>query len=185
MYYGMIILSVCMFGGAFVLNRQYQRNSGNLLRASLTFTLISASAGLLAMLIINGFKVEFAPFTLLMSTLCSLNSITFTFCGLKAMGLINLSLYSLFAMLGGMALPFAAGIIFYNEPITAAKLICFIVICVALALTVKMEGEKRKGTIYYAGIFVLNGMSGVLAKIFEATPVPKPTRQATQCFPPP
>jgi drug/metabolite transporter (DMT)-like permease len=75
-------------------------------------------------------------------------------------------------MLGGMALPFVAGILFYNEKLTLGKGICFAIITVALLLTVK-RGEKKNGTVYYIGIFVLNGMSGVLSKIFKDAPFEK------------
>jgi drug/metabolite transporter (DMT)-like permease len=90
----------------------------------------------------------------------------------EALGKINLSLYALFSMLGGMALPFAQGILFYGERLTVAKIVCFIIIVAALALTLE-RGEKKKGTVYYVGVFVLNGMSGVISKIFTASEFPK------------
>ena len=37
----------------------------------------------------------------------------------------------------------------------------------------KSDEKKKSGTIYYAGIFVLNGMSGVLSKIFTSAPFEK------------
>jgi drug/metabolite transporter (DMT)-like permease len=72
-------------------------------------------------------------------------------------------------MLGGMMLPFIQGILFYDEKITVPKVLCFLFICVALVLTVE-KGEKRNGMIYYVGIFVLNGMSGVITKIYNTAP---------------
>jgi drug/metabolite transporter (DMT)-like permease len=172
MYYGLIMLSVCMFGGNFVLNRQYQKESGSGLRETLLYTLLSAGAGLLILLGINGFRFEYTPFTLLIAILTAFNGIAFNFCGLRAMGSINLSLYSLFSMLGGMLLPFCAGIFFYGEKLTLAKAVCLVGILCALLCTVE-KSEKKNGTPYYIGIFVFNGMSGVLTKIFEATPVEK------------
>jgi len=173
MYYALILLSVCMFGGTFVFNREYQKRSGNDPRASFTFSLISAAVGLPVLLIINGFRFEFTVFTLIMAVLNSLNGLAFTACSLRAMGYINLSLFSLFSMLGGMALPFALGIIFFNESLTVAKIICFLLICVALGVTVKMDGKNRGGAKYYIGVFVFNGLSGVISKIFEAFPAEK------------
>ena len=120
----------------------------------------------------HNFKLEFTPFTLLMAALGTVNSLVYIFCSLKAFEQINLSLYSIFAMLGGMLLPFVVGIIFYNEPLTWGKGIALLLICAALSLTVQ-PGEKKKGTVYYVGIFILNGMSGVLSKIFQSAPYPK------------
>ena len=172
MYYGFIILSVVMFGGCFYLNDVYRRLRGSALKISLQFSLTSSLAGLLVLLIINGFRFEFTWFTLIMAMLTALNGFGFTFCAFRALGSINLSLYSLFSMLGGMVLPFLQGILFYGEKITVAKAVCFVFICAALALTVE-KGERKKGTIYYIGIFILNGMSGVLSKIFASSLLPK------------
>ena len=69
-------------------------------------------------------------------------------------------------MLGGMLLPFFQGILFYNEGITLGKILCVIIIGFSLLLTIK-KGEKKSGYIYYLGIFILNGLSGVLANLFS------------------
>ena len=84
-------------------------------------------------------------------------------------------------MLGGMILPFAQGIIFYGEEITLAKVVCVAFIVAALALTVKM-GDGKKGYIYYIGIFVLNGMSGVLSKLFNELPFEKTSAAAYSMY---
>ena len=172
MYYGLIILSVVMFGGCFYLNDVYRRQRGSAVKVTLQFTVTSSLAGLAVLFIINGFRLEFTWFTLVMALLTALNGFGFTFCAFKALGSINLSLYSLFSMLGGMMLPFLQGILFYGEEITGAKSVCLVFICVALLLTVE-KGEKKRGTIYYIGIFILNGMSGVLSKIFASSAYPK------------
>jgi drug/metabolite transporter (DMT)-like permease len=70
-------------------------------------------------------------------------------------------------MLGGMVLPFVVGILFYDEPLTTGKIICFAAIAVALCLTFQKSESHKKGYIYYIGIFIFNGMSGVLSKIFQ------------------
>lgn len=172
MYYGLIILAVVLFGAAFAVNDVFQQKFGSSLKISLQFSLVSSVAGLIVLFAINGMKFEFTWFTLIMAFLSALIALSFNFCAFRALGSINLSLYSLFSMLGGMALPFVQGIAFYGESITIAKIICFIVICIALLLTVE-RGEKKSGTIYYIGVFVLNGMSGVISKIFASSTLPK------------
>ncbi|MBQ1948418.1 MAG: hypothetical protein II359_07405 [Clostridia bacterium] len=172
MYYALIILSVVMFGGCFALNDVYQKMRGSSLKISLQFSFVSSLAGLLVLLIINGFRLEFTWFTLALASVASLVGFGFSFCGFRALGMINLSLYSLFSMLGGMALPFVQGILFYGEGMSVAKAVCFVLISIALLLTVE-KGEKKSGMLYYIGIFVLNGMSGVLSKIFTEAPYEK------------
>ena len=171
-YYALIMLSVCIFGGGFALQDIYRKKRGSNLKISMESAFIGSLAGLIVLLIVNGFSFEFTGFTLLMALLAALNSILFTFCAFKSLDYINLSLFSLFSMLGGMALPFFQGILFYSEGVTAAKCICVAFICAALALTIE-KGDKKKGVIFYIGIFVLNGMAGVISKIFSASKLPK------------
>lgn len=165
-HYGLLTISVIMFGFQFYFNDMYKKENGSDSVSAFVLTFISGVAGVISLLLINGFSIEATPFTLIISSVSACNSILYSFCSLKALARINLSLYSLFAMLGGMVLPFFQGIIFYNEDITVAKILCMIFVILALGLTVE-KGEKRGGTLYYAGVFVLNGMSGVLSKIFK------------------
>ena len=130
-------------------------------------------AGLIVLMIANGFKPEFTLFTLVMAILTSFNGFAFTFCSFKALDRINLSLYSLFSMLGGMMLPFLQGLFFFDEKMTWGKGICLVLIIAALLCTIKKGESKRGGFVFYAGVFVLNGMSGVLSKIFTDAPYEK------------
>lgn len=173
MYYGLIIISVMIFGGNFIIKDVFRKRCGSSVSISLRFTLVSSAMGFAIMLAMNGFKIEFTPFTFAIALLNALNGFGFTLCSFKALGSINLSLYSLFSMLGGMALPFAQGIIFYGESMTVAKAVCFALIVLALLMTLERGEKKRGGGIYYVGIFVLNGMSGILTKIFVSAPFEK------------
>ena len=172
MYYALIMLSVVMFGGCFGLQDLFRRKRGSGIRISMESACVGAVAGLLVLIVINGFALEFSPFTLLMATVSAINTMVFAFCAFRALDHINLSLFSVFSMLGGMILPFFQGIFFYGEGVTLAKGICVLFIIAALAFTVE-KGEKKRGTIFYIGIFVLNGMAGVIAKIYTATDLPK------------
>lgn len=172
MYYGFIFISVALFGGCFAINDIYGKMRGSHIKVSLQFSLISALGGLAVLLIANGFSLQSTPFTLVMAILCALDSLAFTFCSFKALGRINLSLYSLYSMLGGMLLPFLQGVLLHGESISVAKIVCCILIVWALFITVD-KTRQRGGTIYYIGIFILNGMSGVLSKVFTDAPFPK------------
>ena len=167
-YYVLILISVVMFGGGFALQDVYRKKRGSGLKISMESACIGSIAGVIVLWIVNGFSIECTWFTLLMAVLSALNGIGFTFCAFKALDSINLSLFSLFSMLGGMALPFLQGIFFYSEGFTCAKGVCVALIITALVCTVE-KGEKKKGAIYYVGIFILNGMAGVLSKLFTAS----------------
>lgn len=173
-YYALIMLSTLMFGANFICTDVYRRERGSSVVISLQYTLISCAASLLLFIAMNGFRFDCTPFLFVMSLLSALNGFGFTYFSFKSLGVINLSLYSLFSMLGGMMLPFLQGIIFFGEAVTVANLICFVLIVAALVITVERGGEKKRGgTVYYIGVFVLNGMSGVLAKILNAAPFDK------------
>ena len=169
MYYLLIMVAVTMFGASFALKDGYRKLRGSDVKTSLQFSLTGGIGGFILLCIINGISLKFTPFTLLMATLSSVNGFLFTLFSFKALGKTNLSVYSLFSMLGGMVLPFLQGIIFYGEPLTVAKTVCFVLIVLSLSFTIQ-KGNKGGGIIYYAGVFVFNGMSGVLTKIFTSAP---------------
>lgn len=172
MYYGLIILSVVMFGGCFALNDVYRKMRGSSFKISLENSFVGGIAGIIVLIAINGADLQLTPFTFIMAALAAINGIAFTVCSFKALDYINLSVFSLFSMLGGMVLPFLQGIFFYGEGMTLAKAACLAFIIVALLLTVSW-GKSNGGTLFYIGIFVLNGTSGVLSKIFASAPFEK------------
>ena len=167
-YYGLISAAVIMFSFQFYVNQKFERIEGNAVKAAATFMFRSSIAGIIILLIINKFKYEFAPFTLFLSAVTSLCYILYSICSIKALGKINLSLFALFTSLGGMTLPFLAGILIYKEPLTPGKIICFVCVFIALMITVDKKLDK-KGLKYYLGVFFSNGMVGVLAKVYDAS----------------
>ena len=172
MYYLLIILSTIMFSGNFVFQDNYRKIQGNSVYISVRYSLICSVAGIFPLLIMKGFSLDCTPFSLIMAMLTVANGFAFTYCSFKSLGRINVSMYSLYCMLGGMLLPFIQGILFFGEKFTVAKIICLVFVIISLLLSVKKEGGKG-GTIFYAGIFIFNGMSGVLTKIFTSAPYPK------------
>ena len=171
-YYGVLLAAVTMFSFQFLFNGIFEKEYGNGLCAMLVFSAGSSLVGFLILLIINGFKFEFTWFSALMAFFAALDSIGYTYFSLKALGRINLSLYSMFSMLGGMILPSVVGIIFYNEELTVGKGICYALLLMSLLLSSE-KGGKKSGYIYYMGVFMLNGMSGVLSTVFQNAPYEK------------
>ena len=173
LYYLLTSAAVVMFSLQFWFNDRFQSHCGSSAKAAMLFSLGANAAGFAALLLINRFRLEFTPFSALMALAAGLDGILFLVCSLKAFAVINLSLYSVFSMLGGMALPFVLGIAVYGEPLTLGKGLCFAFTAAALALTVKKDAGGKRARLWYAGIFILNGMSGVIAKIFQSAPYAK------------
>ena len=170
--YALLTLSTVMFGFMFFFKDIFRKNYGSGLKATMVMSLGGGVFGFIALLILKGFVFEFSVYALIMAIISSVNGLLFSFCSLKALGKINLSLYSLFSMLGGMALPFLSGILFHGEPFTLSKALCFIVITAALLLTVKKD-DKKSGVFFYIGVFVFNGMAGVISKVYQSLPFEK------------
>ena len=171
MYYLVISAAVTMFGVQFFFNERYTRAEGAGMRAVLKFTLCANAAGAVILSAValaqNGFRPERpAPYTLGVAAAATVNGLLYNYCSCRSLSKINLSLYSVFSMLGGMTLPFVSGFLFFRETLTPGKAVCFVFIAAALAFTVKKDG-RGGGWPYYAGIFVFNGMSGVLTKTYQ------------------
>lgn len=166
MYYAIASLAAIMFGVQFYLNDKYRKENGSGLVSVLIFTLISGLVGIICLGAINKFDFSVTPYTAIMAFISAFNSTICALCTLKSLDKVNLSVYSLFSMLGGMLLPFVAGILLYSEALTVGNLSCAILVTVSLALTLK-SGRGKGGEIYYIGIFIFNGLSGVLSKIYE------------------
>ena len=87
---------------------------------------------------------------------------------MKAFSTANLFVFSIFAMLGGMIVPFVYGIVFCNEGITFAKLVSCILITISLVMTYEKKEATKKSLYIYMAVFVFNGMMGVISKIHQS-----------------
>lgn len=170
--YSLVSTAVIMFAFQLYLSSAYEKQGNTNTRAAFKFSCGAFLTGFVILFIINKFRFEFSPFSALISFLAALNSIAFSFCSLKSFSKINLSLYSVFCSLGGMVLPFIAGLAFFGEKLTVGKIICLVLIAAALFITAE-KGGKSGGTVYYIGVFVFNGLSGVLSKIHNDAPYEK------------
>jgi len=126
MYYAMILISVLFSGVRMFSGDVYRRLRGDSLWISLEYSILASIAGVLLLVPYNGFRIEYTHFTLAVCLFCTALNLTHMFCTFRVLGIINLSLYSMFAMLGNMLLPFVAGILFFGEPLTVGKGICLV-----------------------------------------------------------
>ena len=125
-YYALIVVAALALAINGLCSKVYQKNEGEGFYKTLIFATISSTIGMVVMLIISGFQVQFKTFSLIIALLQASMSIVYIFVGIKAMSVVNLSLYALFTNAGGMILPFLYGIIFGGEDITWTKVACII-----------------------------------------------------------
>lgn len=168
MYYLLLTLSALLFSGGFLFQKFYEQDFGNGLKPSITMVFYQSVVVCVSMFVIGGFRMEVTGFSFLMATIYAVNDFLLTWMSLKALKYANLSVFSMFMMLGSIVLPSAFGILFYNEGITVMKVLCYILIFAALYLSVEKGASSKKAVFYYIAVFVGNGMCGILSKIHQS-----------------
>lgn len=168
MYYLLLIIATILFSSQFLFNQKYQQEAGSQLNASFIFSIITSIVSVVLMFVIGGFKIEFSLFSLIIAFIYAITIILYAIASIKSFSVVNLSVYSVFAMLGGMLLPFVYGIAFNKEPLTTNKIICCVLIGFSLFLTTNKNKNGNKGKIYYIAVFFLNGLVGVLSTIHQS-----------------
>lgn len=168
MYYLLLTLSALLFSGGFLFQKFYEQDFGNGIKPSITMVFYQSVVVCVSMFVIGGFRMEVTGFSFLMATIYAVNDFLLTWMSLKALKYANLSVFSMFMMLGSIVLPSAFGILFYNEGITVMKILCYILIFAALYLSVEKGESSKKAVFYYIAVFVGNGMCGILSKIHQS-----------------
>ena len=185
MYYAMLIGASFLFGSQFMVTKAFEKNYGKTIRASLSFSLLySLFAGVIFFiikLISSGTVFNLNPFSLCMAFGLSLVNILSSAIGIKTLALGDIAVYSLFLMLGGMIVPFFAGIVFLKESVSVCNLIGVAIMIIALCLPVffgkqnknageaQTDGDTKKTTSVFfyvlcVFLFILNGLSSTLSK---------------------
>ncbi|MBQ8803089.1 MAG: hypothetical protein IJZ53_05620 [Tyzzerella sp.] len=171
-YYGMIVMATVLFSLQFVFNSGYERECGNDWSVSRNFALITGIISAIFALTLNEFRFEFSWFSAGIAIVYAVVNVLYSYASIKAFSVANLSMYSMFAMLGGMLLPYLYDVItrFVKtaEVPSITGIVCCVLITVSLLLTVE-KGTARKGAIkYYLLVFCLNGLVGVLSTIHQS-----------------
>ena len=167
MYYSMIAVSALLFSFQFLFNDGYKRECGSSLASALKFSLYTSVVGLIFLLVINKFQLKFSLFSALVAIVYSVISIIFSYCSVKAFETANLSVYSVFSMIGGMVLPFVFGLA-CGEEFKLLRVLSCLVIVAAIILTADRSGKNKGGFKYYIAVFLLNGLVGIISKIHQS-----------------
>jgi len=105
--------------------------------------------------------------TVLAGTLVAIY-ITSSYVSFKALSFADLAVYSLFAMLGSMLIPFTAGILYWNEDLEVHKVICCILVIVALLVGLPKGRSARTGAWYNVLVFLMMGLIGLMNKFHQS-----------------
>lgn len=110
MYCFLITLSALLFSFQFAMNSGFQKEEGAGWSSSLRFSFYSSLAGALLLFCINGFRLRVSPFSLCVAAVYAAVCVALNFSSVKAFENADLSVYSVFSMIGGMVLPFLYGV---------------------------------------------------------------------------
>ncbi len=166
-YYILLTLSALLFALQFMFNNGYQKECGTGMSVSLRFGLYNSLFGVVVMFFINKCHFEFSWFSFIIAVVYGLVCVAYNYFSIKAFETANLSIYSIFAMIGGMLLPFAYGLISGEAFFVFRTISCFVIV-LAIIMTAKSDDKNSKKAIkYYIGVFILNGLVGVLSAFHQ------------------
>ncbi len=167
--YGLLVIAALLFALQFLFNQQFRRlNGSDGIDSTLVFATYTNGISFVLMLVLNGLRLQITWFSLLIAVLYAAALLGYNYSALKSFATANLSVFSIFAMLGGMLLPFAYGVLFCDEALTLPKVFCVVLIGVATAMSFEKGGNKGGNMKHYIAVFFFNGMVGVLSKIHQS-----------------
>ena len=177
-YYVLLFLSALIFASQFFVTRQYQLRNGTGFLGSvklsffayLTIAIFFFVKGCLTTGTLN---FGFTWFTFVMTLLIAVVSLSCVYMGIKVLAVGDMSIYSVFMMLGSIILPSFVGVVVYKEVLTPLKVIALLLMFIAIIFSISSVDKNKltlKAILYYIGIFVMNGMIGVFFTIHQNQP---------------
>jgi len=172
----LVCISSVLLAVSFVFNKFYAQKFGTGAIVNLSYLSITGLFISLFFFIINGFKIEITPISILLASLSSAFVFLYTIIGFKMLKNGLVASYSLFLMSGGMTVPFIWGVlrnILLNdktEKVTALSIIGVILIIFGVIMS-NYQKENGKKSLFILGIvvFFLNGFNSVCGKIHQST----------------
>lgn len=179
-YYFYLLIADLLLAGVFAINKVYQSRAGVSPKAGFKFNALMGLFAAVVFWAVNGFRLHFSLFSLLLATCFSLMLILYTLCGFRIMKQGNMAIYTLFLMSGGMLLPYLCGLVFWGEPFSVWRTVGLVIILASVVLS-NGSGSKvdKKILLLCMAVFLLNGFGSVCSKIHQIEAI-LPTVDATE-----
>lgn len=166
--YLLVIFATVLLAVDFALQKLYQQKRGTGARAGLAFNALIGLVTAIFFVFVNGFKIEFSLYAVIMASCMSIFLLSYTILGFKVLREGNMAFYTMFLMTGGMVVPYVWGLIFLNEPLNELRLVGLFVIIVAIVLSnYNVAKSSPKMIALCIVIFFLNGGSSVVSKLCQ------------------
>ena len=173
-YYVMILIAVVLLALQFSTNKFYQLCFGNTVTTSLLFTALNGLVTALLFFCINGFHLAVTPYSLFMGTVIAVLCCSYTLIGFRMFALGNMSVYTMFLMLGGMLLPYLYGVVWLEESMSVWRILGVILLAVSMVFPVlgarDDESKKKTRTLFLLlclVVFTLNGFVSIASKMYQ------------------
>lgn len=166
--YILVLIADILLACNFSFQKLYTQKTDNSVSNGLLYNILTGSIGCIILFFVNGFNVEFTPFSLLCAFLQTTCVASYTLISFKILKYGNLSLYTLFLMTGGMILPYIFGLIFLGENFSVMTCIGLVLIAVSIAIMNTGSAKPSKKQILLCLlVFVLNGFTSIIAKVHQ------------------
>ena len=170
MSYLLLIVADILLSINFVCSKKYQLMRGITAKAAYFSVAIMGLFTAVLFFIINGLKVNFSIFSILMSLCYNLTIIIYSVIGRYVIHKGSLALYTLFLMSGGMLVPYVWGILFLNEAFTIRSILGIILIIAAILISNTTQIKLNfKFVLLCFAVFFLNGFTSVFSKLHQTT----------------
>ncbi|MBR4961120.1 MAG: hypothetical protein IKY52_09505 [Clostridia bacterium] len=174
MYYLLILVAVVLLALQFCTNKFYQLRFGNAVTASLLFTALNGLTTALLFFCIGGFRLTVTAYSLMMAAVIAVLCCLYTLIGFRMLALGNMSVYTMFLMLGGMLLPYLYGVFWLDEEITVCRILGVILLALSMVFPVLGTGDdeskKKTRTLFLLlclVVFTLNGFVSITSKMHQ------------------
>ena len=165
--YAFLLAADLLYALQFLFTKIFEDKNESSLIASMNFSLGTGLIICLYALFVSRFHIGVTPFSLLMAAVNAFITIALNFCSIRSLSYVNLSVYAVFIMMGGMLVPSLYGVLFLHEPVTAGKIIGTVLVISAMVCGVEKRRAHKGAWKYYAAVFLLNGMFAVCQKIHQ------------------
>lgn len=169
-YYALLIGAAALFSVQFFFQEKFQKAVGTSPKSAAIFSFGKGLGMALISLPFVGLGLRVTLFSCIVAACHGLASFLYMYFSLKALKTANLSVLSIFTMLGGMLLPVFYGVGLAGEDITVGKALCCAAVTVSVILTAGGKRGDKKSILYYLAVFVSNGATSVCAAVHQNYP---------------
>lgn len=181
--YVFIVLATVCFTAQIASTKVFQRSVRQTIATTLAMLALMGAFGVVYILCVGGFKLDFTLFGVIMAFCFGVVLIPYNMIGIKVLSLGPFAIYSMFLMLGGMAVPFFYGIIFLHEAVSVGKIAGSVLLVFFMTLQAfshpkqSEEEESNEKSVSRGGkalffvlciaIFFINGCTSVISKTHQ------------------